>query len=601
MLRLFACLGGALSAAAQSDAPLAVAFLPREVLQQAGLQDDASTVAAASSLPILWGPEPNVAAPAPVVPRKPEDAWAAVHLFAGAGEAAFDHASAPTLDQALAAALSSVRRTAALAGTRPDQAAIFLGHRRITLDERSLPYSDWSEPVSLGRAGFLCFDGQDVRDAISPFHALRRNEVRFRPLVGQSDTLPEWHVYTGRQFLMSFDPSAGPVRVTEVLRGKPFVPVAQITRREVESMAAEAAGWLLRNISPDGRLPYLILPSAPPDQQPPPRENELRQWMATRAVIEAAKREGTASALAAARRNVESNLHRFYRDEDDYGVIEMGGQVKLGAAALAALALREFPDPPAEWKEKEERLERLVSFLWRNDGSFRCFLRPAERANDNQNFYSGEALLYWATRLADTPDPALWNRYRRSTEYYRAWHGRNRNPAFVPWHTMAVAAAWPLTREHPGTGWVFEMNDWLLSVQQPEGAPGHPDTAGRFYAPGKDFGPPHASSTGVYLEGLCAALRLALLTGDTQRSQAYATAIRLGLREARQLQFSGPADWLGLPDPTRLRVTGGFRTTQYDNTLRCDNVQHIVQACWSALALPENAGVFADSSERPSR
>jgi hypothetical protein len=374
--RLIACLPAALSAATQPAAPPAVTFLPHEVLQQAGLPDDPSTVAAARSLPVLWGPDPNVAAPAPVVPRKPDDAWAAIHVFAGAGETAFDHASAPTLDQALAAALASARRTAALAGSRPDQAAIFLGHRRITLDERSLPYSDWSEPVSLGRAGFLCFDGQEVRDAISPFHALRRNEVRFRPLVGQSDSLPEWHVYTGRQFLMAVDPSGGPVRVTEVLRGKPFVPVAQITRREVETMAAEAAGWLLRNIGPDGRLPYLILPSAPPDQQPPPRENELRQWMATRAVIEAAKREGTAS-------------------------------------ALAALALREFPDPPAEWKEKEERLERLVSFLWRNDGSFRCFLRPAERANDNQNFYSGEALLYWATRLADTPDAALRNRYRR--------------------------------------------------------------------------------------------------------------------------------------------------------------------------------------------
>jgi hypothetical protein len=587
-------LAGAPTRATAGDHP-SVTLLPAEVLASAGLPDDPDSVAAARSLPELWAPEPNVANPAPPAPGQPDDWWVAVHVFAGGNESAFAHASAPILKQALEPAVKDARRSAAIFGSRAEHVAVFLGRRKITLDERSLPYSDWNDPISRGRAGFLCFDGREIRDAISPFHAMRRNEVRFRPLLGETNPATEWHVYTGRQFLLHFPAAshAGASSVTEVLRGKPFVPLSQITRQEVESMAREAAGWLLRNVDAEGRLPYLILPFAAGAEPAATPNNELRQWMATRALIEAARREGTDAALATARRNVEYNLQTFYRDEDDYGVIERAGQVKLGAAALAALALREFPNPPAAWREKEERLERLVSFLWRNDGSFRCFLRPAERAHDNQNFYSGEALLYWARRLAAGSDPALWNRYRRSTDYYRSWHRRHRNPAFVPWHTLAVAAAWPLTREHPGTGWVFEMNDWLLTIQQPDGAAGHPDTAGRFYAPGQDFGPPHASSTGVYLEGLAAALRLARLTGDTKRSQSYAHAIQLGLRNARQLQFSGPADWLGWPENVRPLVAGGFRTTEYDATLRCDNVQHLVQACWAALDFPNDAGLFA--------
>lgn len=569
-----------------------IEWLPPETLSAARLPDDPEWRTIVESLPGWWMESPNVTAPAAPLSPRPEETWVAVHVFAGEGECAFAHAAAPALEEAAPAALRAARRGAAIVNARPDQVAVFLGQRKIVLDERMLPFSDWGEPVARGRTGFLCFDGTAVRDAISPFQVLRRNEVRFRPLLGQRQQLPEWHVYTGRQFLLKL--SSDPISVTELLRGKPFIGASRISRSEVGQMASQAAGWLLRSVDAEGRLPYRVSPSGSDDGSPADGENELRQWMATRALIGAARREKSGAALAVARSNVESNLRRFYRDEDDYGVIQMGGQVKLGAAALAALALREFPGAPPGWKEKEERLERLVSFLWRNDGSFRTFLRPSARANDNQNYYSGEALLYWATRLAAAPEDSLSDRFRRSTSYYRTWHLRHRNPAFVPWQTMAIVTAWPLTREEPGADWVFEMNDWLLQIQQPEGAAGHPDTAGRFFAPGRNFGPPHASSTGIYLEGLCAALKLAHLTGAGDRAKSYARAIRLGLRNARQLQFAEPVDWLGFSDSQRRQSEGGFRTTEYDNTIRCDNVQHLLQACWAALELPGDLGVFTD-------
>jgi hypothetical protein len=54
---------------------------------------------------------------------------------------------------------------------------------------------------------------------------------------------------------------------------------------------------------------------------------------------------------------------------------------------------------------------------------------------------------------------------------------------------------------------ILEMNDWLVDLQQWEGVA--PDLAGRFYDPPNDYGAPHASSDGVYLEGLIAAYRVA--------------------------------------------------------------------------------------------
>ena len=76
------------------------------------------------------------------------------------------------------------------------------------------------------------------------------------------------------------------------------------------------------------------------------------------------------------------------------------GSSKLGAAALALLAIVESP-ARAEYAKQEAGLKRTLEHLWMPNGSFRTFLIPADR-NDNQNFYPGEALLAWARLLMKT-------------------------------------------------------------------------------------------------------------------------------------------------------------------------------------------------------
>ena len=127
----------------------------------------------------------------------------------------------------------------------------------------------------------------------------------------------------------------------------------------------------------------------------------------------------------------------MYAEEGEVGLILEKDKVKLGAVALAALALTESPFA-GEFATIRDRLATTIDLLWRQDGSFRTFYRPAER-NDCQNFYPGEALLFWAKRIVATRDPAPLARFRQSFRYYRAWHLENRNPAFIPWHTQAVS------------------------------------------------------------------------------------------------------------------------------------------------------------------
>lgn len=344
-----------------------------------------------------------------------------------------------------------------------------------------------------------------------------------------------------------------------------------------ETVAHALGGWLVRNSAADGRLTYKYWPSRGRES---PADNAVRQFMGTLALGRYARWSGRADAMAAWTRNLDRQLAACYREEPDgTGMIVLGGSAKLGAAAIAGLALLEAPATPPR-AAALEGLSRGIERLWRPDGSFRTFHFPRER-NDNQNFYPGEACLFWAALHGARRDGAVLARLLRSLDHYRDWHRAHRNPAFVPWHSQAHAALHAATGMTERSAFVFEMNDWLLPMQQWETAPAD-DMRGRFYDPGRpDYGPPHAASTGAYMEGLAAAIGLARALGEEDRAGRYVQAFRRALRNIRQLAFMDEEDFFCIS--RRARVAGGVRTEVYDNTIRVDNVQHPLMAIIAAL------------------
>jgi hypothetical protein len=379
--------------------------------------------------------------------------------------------------------------------------------------------------------------------------------------------------FAAEQLLVTVDP----VGLSWMFRGNELVSVDAVT---VESAAALASGlgeWLTRNAGPDGRMTYLYWPSRGEESD---ANNTIRQWMATIALERVAAQRGEEAIHELAATNIAYNLATFYEREGELGlIVESDGDAKLGAAALAALAIIEHPQRK-RFLDEERALRHTVDTLWQPDGSFRTFHRPVGR-NDNQNFYPGEALLLWATLLDQEADPELHERFMASFRYYRDWHRQHRNPAFVPWHTQAYVTEWERTGDPELKAFVYEMNDWLLDVQQWEVAE-YPDLQGRFYAPGNpEYGPPHAASDGVYLEGLVAAYRLAIADGDDPRSSGYRLAINRVLRNLMQLHFGDEIDrfYVSRPDP----VQGGMRTTPYENEIRVDNVQHSLMGVLGVL------------------
>ncbi|MCF8055549.1 MAG: hypothetical protein K9K37_02800 [Desulfocapsa sp.] len=362
-------------------------------------------------------------------------------------------------------------------------------------------------------------------------------------------------------------------------RGNTFVPIEAVTKTNVQNTAELAAEWLINNLDADGRMTYKYWPSRGEESA---ANNMIRQWMATVALEKIAAKKNSEQFWRVVEQNIDYNLAHFFQYTGNLGIIKWNGKAKLGSLALAALAINQHPKRE-KWASQERALHKSIDTLWQQNGSFITFYEPWGR-NDNQNFYPGEALLYWAVLYEKENDQELLSRIMKSFAYYKNWHlqQENRNPAFIPWHTQAYYLVWKKTKNEELKQFIFEMNDWLLQMQQWSDLR-YPDLKGRFYDPDKPYGPPHASATGVYLEGLIDAYKLAKETNDLERQSRYKKAILRGIRSVMQLQFTDEVDMFYVSDKMKNRVKGGIRTTVYDNRIRSDNVQHNLLALLKIL------------------
>ena len=383
---------------------------------------------------------------------------------------------------------------------------------------------------------------------------------------------------SARQFLISRD-APEPI---ELFRGSTVVPAVPARgENRAEDIADGIGAWMLANLSTEGALPYKYWPSRGKES---PADNAIRRFLGSLALARLGEHRDSAKIREAARRNLRYNVNRYYRDiGDGRGAIVERTGAKLGAAAIAALAILESP-ARSEFATELERLAAGVDSLAGGEDGFRTFFFPAERDGENWNFYSGEALLFWAEAIrrgapcAPSPDRCVDSFMR-----CRQRHRRSRNPAFVPWHTQACVSLFARTGRRELADFAFEMNDWLLPMQQWSGL--SEDLRGRFFDSKRpEFGPPHAASTGVYLEGLADALALAIHVGDEPRPAAYRQAIERGLRSLRQLQFRDERDMFYIS--RKARVRGALRTEVYDNAVRIDSAAHALAATLKILRPP---------------
>ncbi len=144
----------------------------------------------------------------------------------------------------------------------------------------------------------------------------------------------------------------------------------------------------------------------------------------------------------------------------------------------------------------------------------------------------------------------------------------------VSWLPMALAAWYRVTKDAGHATRAFEIIDWALTHQQ--------EKSGGFINAEHPDGPGY--STGVYLEGVAAALELAVAVGDTARARRYRDAATRAVRFLDLITYQ-ERDRSMLADPDR--AIGGVRLSLVAGDVRTDFVQHALIAL---VALAPHAG-----------
>ena len=399
--------------------------------------------------------------------------------------------------------------------------------------------------------------------------------------------------------VMDFLGTAKPPYFESLMRMAPVVSIEAITPEGVKARLALMREWYLNNLAANGKMTYLYRPAI--TKISTQHNNMIRQWMTTLALFRLGHYLSDAKLLEAAERNLAFNVKTYLKRDPETGMayVFFRDKAKLGAAAFALMSVLESKTIPDRDSLIQE-ISRLILHLQLKDGSFKTFLLP-ERRNDNQNFYPGEALLALMTLYqSDPPGQAkLLPVVGSAFVYYRDFFRKSPNPAFVPWHTMALYRYYQVTKNREVADFIFEMNDFLLEIQNtPQSIKtDQSDTLGRFFDPNKrQYGPPHASSTAVYTEGLADAYRLASELGDAKRVHAYAYGIQWGLRSLFQLQFIPESSFYLKNLPA---VLGGVRTTVNNSNIRVDNTQHSTMAFLNFLATEDSGQTLLNEAKTP--
>ena len=212
-------------------------------------------------------------------------------------------------------------------------------------------------------------------------------------------------------------PTAQQTLPTLMFRGNQVVKPETINRQHFLVTLKAMTRWLASQVNEQGQTEYKYWPSRGEFAS---SNNAIRQWMATACLNRAALTFNDSTLQTVAANNLAYNVQTTFQSEESLGYIFMNGSAKLGAASLAALAILESPQRQ-QYLPQEYALNQLIDHLSNQDGSFDTFYIPRER-KDNQNFYSGEALLFLASRYVISRNPAELERFMAGFHYYRDWH-----------------------------------------------------------------------------------------------------------------------------------------------------------------------------------
>lgn len=355
-------------------------------------------------------------------------------------------------------------------------------------------------------------------------------------------------------------------------------------QKQMHLTALRCADWLASMNAVNGRFLYGWVTAL---RTPLEGDHYLRQVEAALALAHTARFSGEERYNALASQAVLSLLAETMTDPSDpqlrYTALPSIVINRLGAAALLVLVINELPAPQKDQKDLLDQSEQLCNYIRkqaRPDGSLCCGdLLPDGKTGPEEAdavlTYPGQALCALMRSQRYRPAPWKTELVRKALRYYAPWWRQNKSMAFVAWQSAAYTEAYLQTKEQPFADFVFEMNDWLCSLQYEQLDNRQQLWLGGFMSwhNGKPVQTPPRIDSAEYAESLAHACRVAREAADPARHKRYSDAVERALQYLTTLQYTD-ANTQHFEESYRTRLVGGFHASHQDGNLRIDHAQH---------------------------
>ncbi|NOX58075.1 MAG: hypothetical protein GXP29_04360 [Planctomycetes bacterium] len=354
--------------------------------------------------------------------------------------------------------------------------------------------------------------------------------------------------------------------VQKLQRGMVHVPLASITRNNLDDAIQKLGDYLIYRQRPDATFAVRYDPSS---DSYAAKENEVAQSGATWAMGFYAKHTKSSAARTAFARAVRIRrglVVDFPAVDNAAFLVTADRRNKLATTAQFCLALADSPNPTLD-ANLRTRLANAMIWLEQPSGRF-ITVFPPNRKLESQDVAPGQAVLALTRCYELDPSQHTLEAIERAFGFYRKHFEDTGSPAMVPWHMQAYARMARLTKKGAYREFVFKMADQVCDHQITMRNSDAPILVGAIVAPG--VLPPNAG-TAAMLSGLADAAELAQDVGDVERFHRYVEACRLAARFVMQLQIREEECYFirSLPD-----AVNGIRTSPMNWRIRLDNCQH---------------------------
>jgi hypothetical protein len=249
---------------------------------------------------------------------------------------------------------------------------------------------------------------------------------------------------------------------------------------------------------------------------------------------------------------------------------------RLAAGGALVRAIQEIASPPADLAAQSREMQTYLLRQQRRDGSFAIGVDDAAAKAYVTQTCIGPALLGLAKAGRARNEPTIDAVVRACPVYVAAWRA-NKNPQMAADLSAAFAEAYEKTNEPALAQAVFEMNDWLMTLQA---RPNKRDVMGGGFQPWRNGSPTTGApdmSSAPLVGSMVDACRVAKQVGDVNRYQRYRQAAEDGLDFLTSLQYTEArvqhfAEWY------RPWILGGFFVSPQDGNLHLAQNQQALNA-----------------------